>query len=449
MVKIVWVGLFCVICLLAVFLYVTAEDESALLPQESSADISQVSLAYDLPDGPEPKDDAVVFEIAYRGLESSHDEYAHIAHWGFGHPEGGKSEFIKSVEKVATNAKAVYNPSFKGAEWAAIEYDGEKPKMLYFDVNADGELSADERISPCDKPDKYGRIEFVTPDFVMTTQDDRKVPFRTFVQATPGNINGVWCPLCVLQGCSEINGAKVRLTLLTNGFSGLYTEFGVSKYAMKEEDGGNEHSGMLSSLINYGDVFYHMRFLKSLKNETGIRVVLEKDTSDIGEVAIKPIGNEGVKVKLNHAGISGAADETINFVVGGGKAVKLPVGEYVIDRGRTFYGKEKDDDFWVSFSAGPTVKVEAGELLELEIGEPRIKVIAIDRKDRDRSDVEDATSFEKGTTVFLWPLITGMASERYSSFNRFESSRRVDVEPTLEIRDAGGKVIASGTMEYG
>ena len=77
MVKIVWVGLFCAICLLAVFLYVTAEDESAPLPQGSSAGISQVSLAYDLPDGPEPKEGAIVFEMAYRGLESSHDEYGH------------------------------------------------------------------------------------------------------------------------------------------------------------------------------------------------------------------------------------------------------------------------------------------------------------------------------------------------------------------------------------
>jgi len=298
--KIVVGGLLIVICLLAVFLYLGAEDNSVPLPPGSNAELGE---------GPDPKEGDIVFEMAYRGLESSHDEYANNSRHGFGGSDGGKSDFIKSVEKVAVNTKAVYNPNFKGAEWAAIGFGGKKPQMLYFDLNADGKLADNERISPRDKPDKYGRLEFVTPDFVMTTQQGRKAPFRALVQATPGNINGVWCPLCVLEGYCEINGAKVRLTLLTSGFSGLYTEFGICRYAMKE-DGENEQSGSLSSLINYSDVFYHMRFLKSLKNETGIRVVLEKDTSDIGEVAIKPIGNEGVKVKLNHAGISGEADET-------------------------------------------------------------------------------------------------------------------------------------------
>ena len=79
MAKIVVGALLIVICLLAVLLYLGAEDDSVPLPPGSNVELGE---------GPEPKEGDIVFEMAYRGLESSHDEYAHIVHWGFGHPEG-------------------------------------------------------------------------------------------------------------------------------------------------------------------------------------------------------------------------------------------------------------------------------------------------------------------------------------------------------------------------
>ena len=405
--------------------------------------------------GSEPVPDTIVFDMAYRGLDAE-DELRYNSFWGYGGGGDSDNPFIKVVKQVAGKTNTIYNPNFKGAEYSAVEYEEQTVKAFYFDLNANGNLDEGEKILPAGKKDEHNQTDFVTPDFTMTTSEGKKVPFRALLRASfySGSTkpNCIWSPSCVVEGVSRVGGNKMSLVLMTNGFSGSFVQFGKSYYSIKE-NGKNIHSSVfrqnLSSLINYGGVFYRMRFLESAENEGGMRVVLEKDTSETGEVAVKLLGNESLKVRLNNASISGAKDKTISFNVAGGKAVTLPVGEYTIDSGYIYYGKENADECNVSFTEGPVAKVESSKLQEVEIGKLQVQVSAIDQKKRGRSDAEEKSVYAKGTTVFLSPKVKGKSGELYSRFSQRESKRRKDMPPTVEITDSDGKQIASGTMEYG
>lgn len=446
-------ALLLIVCLLGLGYYVLnagGESESLPLPKGCNPDISEVSVSVELPVGPAPKPDAIVFDMEYVGI-GAEDELRYNSYWGYGGSSDSKSVFVKAVEKVAPNSKAVYNPNFKEAQWAVVELKGKSPVALYFDLNADGKLTDNEKILPVKEKDEYDRVEFITPDFVMTTAQDRKVPFRALLQARDGG-DAMWSPSCVMKGTSTINDKSIQMILFANGFSGSFVDFGRGYCAFKEqsqEENPRVSRQTLSSLINYEGQFYRMRFINHPDTKGAVRAVLEKDTSETGKLAVKLTGNEDIKTRLSSATINGATDATIQFNVSGDNEIELPVGEYKLDRGYIYYGKENADEYYVNFSQGPLAKIEADKHLDVEIGKPKMVVSAVDQKERYSSFVEEKTVFKKGTTIFLSPKIQGNADELYSSFSKTESQWRVDVEPTVEILDDNGKQIAQATMEYG
>ena len=358
----------------------------------------------------------------------------------------------RPVKKVAGEIKTVYNPNFKGAEWSAVELAGDKPVAFYFDMNANGKFADNEKILPAGEPDKYGQVEFVTPDFMMTTDDGSKIPFRVLLRARKGG-NSMWSPSCVLQGASTINDKNVRMLLFCNGPDGRFTQFGRGSYSLVEEEPNEGHGRVshqtLSSLINYDDQFYRLRFLKSAEKDGPMRLVLEKDTSPTGQLVVKLTGREALKARLGSVRITGSRDSTISFSVSGDKGIELPAGEYKIASGSIYYSSQKDDEWQVSFSGEQEVEIKGGEQSTSELGEPKVLVSALDQKDRYRSNAEEKAVYAKGTKIFLSPKVKGKSGELYSRFRRKESRRHVDVCPTVEITDSDGKQIVSSKMEYG
>jgi len=108
--------------------------EPAYEPLEAGASY----LAAKLPDGPEPAPDAIVFDMAYRGLDAGEDELRYNSYWGYGGQGNRGNRFIRAVRKVAGKIKTVYNPNFKGAQWSALELVEDIPVAFYFDMNANG-----------------------------------------------------------------------------------------------------------------------------------------------------------------------------------------------------------------------------------------------------------------------------------------------------------------------
>jgi len=88
------------------------------------------------------------FAVAYRGLTPKKGDLKYNAYWGFGSGNEEDSSFVKAAMLDSGSNMVVYNPNFKGAEYAVLKHEGTKVETLYFDLNADGALSDDEKHGP-------------------------------------------------------------------------------------------------------------------------------------------------------------------------------------------------------------------------------------------------------------------------------------------------------------
>jgi hypothetical protein len=156
-----------------------------------------------------PEPNQVVFDLTYRGMSGFKDELFARGFWGFGSsPPKEDPPFIKALkDKGIVSLHLVYNPYFKGSEWAAVQIWRGKPVAFYIDLDADGKVTANERMLPT--PGEWsGSIDFLTPDFCLTTQKGDRVPFRVLarVQGSGSDINCMWAPACVLEGETTLDG---------------------------------------------------------------------------------------------------------------------------------------------------------------------------------------------------------------------------------------------------
>ena len=403
-------------------------------------------------DFPEPSDGAIVFDMAYCGLDGGEDQLRYNSYWGYGEQER-ESPFIKALKKNVKDLKLVYNPNYENAQWSAVEMNKNKPVAFYFDLNADGKVSSNEKFLPIHEEDSAGRItaEFVTPDFIMNTKDGGKIPFRTLLQVNFYNQSStpsyMWSPSCVLEGTSTINGEKAKLILFASGFSGSFSDFGRCSYYLedeKEKIGRNVSRHTLSSIINYNGQFYNMMFEGTHAQDKMVRVLLEKYTGSTGELAVKFVGNEELVSELTGASIKGTKSGKINFSISG-KQDKLPVSEYKLNSGYINYGTQ-DNKWRLNFSEGPEFAINTDETTTIELGKPVLTVSAIDESKRYESDTKEQTAYAKGKTILLSRKVIGVAGENYGYF---WDNKSKSIKPDIKIVDSDGKEVASREMEYG
>ena len=402
--------------------------------------------------------DAIVFDMKYRSLSGEKDELRYNSYWGFGGPQGD-TPFIKELKKNHKELTVVYNPYFKGSEWSAVETKDKKPLAFYFDLNADGKVSDNEKILPSNTEQNPGMstIEFVTPDFMMKTEDNNKVPFRALLTArtynNQSNLNFMWSPSCVLEGTSTINGQSTKLILFTNGFEGSFDKFGnCSYYLNKSEDNIGRYipRQTLSSIINYNGQFYNLKLKGSNEEGKTIQAVLEKYTGTTGKLTTKLTGNTDLKTKLNNASLIGSKDRTIYFNISGDQS-ELPTGAYMLNRGYIEYETANDGKWRLDFTQGPEFAVEADKTVTVEIGKPTLSISAVDESKRYQSDVKEQTVYTKGKTILLSRNVTGKTGELYGRFSQIDNktNRQTDLKPSVKIAGPDGKEIASADMEYG
>ncbi|MHC4215543.1 MAG: hypothetical protein ACYSWP_19500, partial [Planctomycetota bacterium] len=248
---------------------------------------------------PEPPPGAIVFDMTYKGLSSKKDTLRYYTSWGFGGHKDSNTRFIRKVTKRVKSPntiKTVYHPDFHKAQWSAIEHDGQKPLAFYFDLNANGRLNENEKILPMpdEELNKKNRYEFVTPDFLLKTEDKRRIPFRALLKARfdddkPGKVRCMWSPSCMLEGTTQIGTKQKKLLLFTNSFEPSFKKYGSSSYALIDADQqikSHVSRTTLSSLINYDGTFYRMKLYGRHMQNSIVRVILEKDTSPTGTIAV-------------------------------------------------------------------------------------------------------------------------------------------------------------------
>jgi hypothetical protein len=300
-------------------------------------------------------------------------------------------------------------------------------------------------------------IEFLTPDFMMKTEDNNKVPFRALLTArtynNQSNLNFMWSPSCVLEGTSKINGQSSKLILFTNGFEGSFDKFGRCSYYLNKSDeniGRYIPTQTLSSIINYNGQFYNLKLEGSHEEGKTIRAVLEKYTGTTGKLTTKLAGNTELKTKLNSASLIGTKDTTVYFNISGDQA-ELPTGAYKLNSGYINYETADDNQYRLNFTEGPEFAVEADKTTTAEIGKPELSISAVDESKRYQSDVKEETVYAKGKTILLSRNVTGKAGELYGRFAQIDKNTKseTNIKPSIKIVGPDGKEIASADMEYG
>jgi len=402
----------------------------------------------------------MVFNMKYRSLSGEKGDLRYNSYWGFG-GRGDESPFIKELKKDIEELHSVYHPNFGKAQYSAIEVKDRKAVALYFDLNADEKFSDDEKILPipAEKSGNSGSTEFVTPDFLVNTEDGRKIPFRALLQVNfygdSTRPNCMWSPSCVLEGISTINGEPSKLILYTSGdFSLSFNRYGMCNYSLlrEGEDSGRHVSRQtLSSIINHDGEFYHLKLYGSHEKAKSIRAVIEKYTGQTGEIAVEFSGKTKLTSRVSYMNIVGTEDKTIQFNVSSAQT-KLPTGAYQLKRSRINYGKEKDNEWQLDYiTEGPEFTIKADKTSNIELGNPVLTVSAVDESKRYHSDVEEKTTFSKDMNIYISRIIKGKTGELYGKFSRKDNNnnRLEALEPDIRILDKDGKEVVAAKIKYG
>ncbi|MHC4440876.1 MAG: hypothetical protein ACYS3S_26300, partial [Planctomycetota bacterium] len=319
-------------------------------------------------------------------------------------------------------------------------------------------VSDNEKILPIQNPESssYDRTEFVTPDFVMKTRDNRQVPFRALLQATfygQARPQCMWSPSCVLEGTSTLNGQPVKLILFTNGFTGSFKDFGRSSISLqtdKEETSSYISRDMLSSIINHNGQFYNVEFNGRHEKNSAVRAILTEYTGDTGNLTTQLTGNTNLEAELSSATVAGSKDETVRFKLAS-EQTKLPTGSYRLNRGNVNYSADNGDKWRLDFQEGPEFTIDADKTCKVEIGKPVLSISAVEENKRYQHDVKEQTVYPEGTNVYISRIIKGKGGELYGRFSQTqENSRRYsDIQPDLKIIDSEGKEVAAAKIKYG
>jgi len=403
---------------------------------------------------------ATVFEMAYRGLSTLDDPLSYRSFWGFGGGGGEQEPFVQAVKSQVKEYTVVFNRSLQKNQWSVVELKDKKPIALYFDVNADGKLSDNEKFLPAARTESDSSFPyaFVTSDFTMYTDDQREIPFRVALVGQAYNtdrISYMWSPACVLEGQATLEGEPLKLFLYADGFRGSFTTFGSCSYILLPA--GQKLEGYLprsplSSLIYHKGTFYRLKLSGTQEKGKAVQVALTKDTTPTGQLAVALQGKETLKARVGRSTINGAAGNSIYFNLPDTQS-PLPEGRYRLVSGLISYGVRGDRDWQVTFNQGPAFDINAGKTGQIELGGLSLAVSAVDEKERYQSNVKQRSTYAKGTSIYLSPQIKGKAGEVYTRFDGIQDlgglNRSGPVKPHLTIRDPDGKTVAWADLEYG
>ena len=410
------------------------------------------------PNYPQDKDnpplDEGIFNLKYRGIDSS-DEELRISSWygyaSFFGPftEGNApplSDFAKSLNLKADKIEYVQNPNFKSSEFVVIEYQNNAPVALYIDLNVNGKLDKGEKILPITRKDSQD-IDFLTPNFEMQSSDGQKYPYRYIIRSR-GLGSTMWGSACVWEGKGKIEGKPYRIVLFDGGQDGDFTQFGNDSCMIKPDEPKKKVSynrTTLSRIINLNNQFYKLNF-----SDDKTRLNIQKDTTPLGFLKMNFSAKSDMNISDLYLTLKGATDSEIYFNRRPemSKTEKLPAMAYKLGSCSVEYGPQETEKVWsLDFQGSDPFEIKADNTTELVLGEPKMKAQAIDENNRYRNPEKFGTVYKRGTTVYISREINGKSGEKYGRF--IQGNNWNGVEPQIIIKDKTGKQVYSGSMQYG
>jgi len=398
----------------------------------------------------------VVFELRYRGLTGIADKLNYQRAWGNGDVPEESTPFVQAVTQRVREYDLIHDAKLRNGDWSVVELQDKKAVALYFDLDANGELSDNERILPTPLPPQIGDIDtqFVTPDFMIHQEDDREIPFRAVILHVSGSSKEYhWTPGCILEAEATFAGEPMRLLLYGDRLTGSFTTFGRCSFAIIPAGREPELSfplPVLSSLICHEGAFYRLQFDGVHEKGKSLRLTITRDTSPTGRAAIHLNAEEPLKIRPDAVTITGAGDNSIQFSLSDVQSL-LPVGEYRLSSGRILYGVESDDQWQMTFTEGPAFAILQDQIVDVELGEPTLGIRAIAEDEIGKGRIREEPVYAGDTLIYLSRQIRGKAGEAYGKFSQKSvlDNQWIDVKPHVAILDPEGKEAASGDMEYG
>lgn len=400
--------------------------------------------------------DAVVFDLRYRGLTGIGDKLNYQRAWGNGDSPEAYTAFVQAVTQQVKEYDLTHDAKLRDGDWCVVELQDKRAVALYFDLDANGALSDNERILPTPLPPQIGIIDtqFVTPDFMIHQGDGREIPFRVVVLRWSGSGKDyLWAPGCILEGEATFAGESMRLLLYGDRLTGSFTTFGRCSFALIPAGREPELSfplPVLSSLICHEGAFYRLQFDGVHEKGKTLRLTIIKDTSPTGRAAVHLNAEEPLKIRPDAVTITGARDNSIQLNLPNGQS-SLPAGEYRLSSGRILYGVESDDQWQMTFTEGPAFTILQDQSVDVTLGEPTLGIRAIAEDEIGNETIREKPVYAGGTLVYLSRLIHGKAGEAYGKFSQKSATDNLwtDVKPHIAILDPEEKEIASGDLEYG
>ena len=414
-----------------------------------------------------PPPGAVVFDLKYTVQTGRPNDIRYSSFYGYGESLAGTktNSFLEDVRKNASRLQYVAT-RFKGRRWAALEYRGRRPTALYFDVNANGKLDENERILPTQKVNEG--IDFITPDFIQPLEDGGERLCRVLLNAYfyKGNAEPStrWAAASLLDGAATFEGRPARLLLYASSPGGAYDQYGESECALLLGDQtkikANEYipRQRLSGLISSESRFYRLKVEGMRSNGLPARVVLVKDSSPMGTVAVKLVGSNAVQTVVRSLSVRGVEDKTVFLqLFSANDQVSLPIGTYAVDSGLLAYGGGANSNEWeVSFLRPQNTglfHLKSGEVTDQTLGLPTLQVQAVEERKRYDERATGSTTIKRGTRLYLQPRIVGKAEEVFKGFREATATAakggKADRPPKITITGPDGKELLSKTMEYG
>lgn len=399
----------------------------------------------------------VVLDLEFRGLDGTEGEMRYNSFWGYGYPGSHKSTFIDSLNLSGDNVHTLYHPFVKGNEYSAVVTEGDRSVALYFDLDANGKFTDNEKIPPIDKPaTNRSTTEFVTPVIAFTTSDGRKVQYRLLLRDYmygEGDHNFMWSPSCLWTSKATLQGEPVEVMLFDSNFNGSFQEFGTDSIALVDKNTEIHSSGYvprdpLSRLVRHGDKFLRVAFTGSEDAET-FRIELVEDRTPVGSLSLNVKADREVKTNLRNIRLVGTGEEKILFEVKD-IAVRIPQGPYRLESCDLYYETDDAEKWQVSLSEGPEIEVRSTKAVEVALGKPGLDVTVVEEAKRWSEEVAPTTEFSAGEALYISRKLEGRSKETYGRFyRRNESASFEAMEPLLRIVDAKENVVVDESLPYG